>query len=247
MDSLHGARYFTKIDLRSGYHQIRVAENDVAKTAFRSRYGHYEFRVLPFGLTNAPATFMNLMNDVFRPLLNKCVVVYLDDILVYSKNLEEHHEQLRQVLDLLRKHKLYAKISKCDFAKTSVEFLGHVVSADGLAVDPHKIETIRSWTPPTNLKQLQSFLGLANYYRTFIKGFSKIAAPMTHLLSKDNPYVWADEQQAAFKALKMALTTTPVLALPDPDLPFTVITDASDVAISAVQPRSRPRHATHCI
>ena len=177
---------------------------------------------------------MTLMNDVFRPLLDDCVVVYLDDILVYSKSLEEHTEHLRQVLLLLQKHKLYGKLSKCEFAKSSVDFLGHVVSEEGLATDPHKIDAVRYWNQPTNLKELQSFLGLTNYYKKFVKDYSKITCPLTDLLSPKKPYKWTDRQQEAFETLKIAMTTAPVLALPDPNLPFIVTTDASDKAIATV-------------
>ena len=148
LDRLQGAKFFTKIDLRQGYHQIRIKDADVEKTAFRTRYGHYEYLVLPFGLTNAPATFMGLMNEVFRPLLDKSVVIYLDDILIYSRSWEDHQRHIAEVLDRLRAHQLYAKISKCEFGKSKVEFLGHIVSNDGVAVDNRKIEAIQSWPPP---------------------------------------------------------------------------------------------------
>jgi hypothetical protein len=233
-DQLHGAQVFSKIDLRSGYHQIRINGEDVYKTAFRTRYGHFEFRVLPFGLTNAPATFMRLMNDIMRPLLDKCVVVFLDDILVFSRSQEEHQEHLRQVLGILREHKLYARMSKCEFGKRSVEFLGHIVSAEGIHTEPSKIEKVKDWPTPTSIKELHSFLGMASYYRRFIKGHSKITAPLTHLLKKDVPFIWTNTEQQAFDTLKHALVTAPVMCTPRPDLPFTVTTDASDLAVGAV-------------
>jgi len=233
-DRLTGAKYFTKIDLYSGYHQVRIREEDVPKTAFRTRYGHFEFLVLPFGLTNAPATFMTLMNDIFREFLDKFVVVYLDDILVYSKTKEEHYKHLHQVLNTLRKHKLYAKISKCELFQTKVEYLGHYISDQGISVDERKVVAIKNWNIPTNLTELRSFLGLANYYRKFVLNYSTIASPLTQLLHKDQPYVWGELQQVAFNEIKERLTSTPVLLIPNPELPFTVTTDASDLAIGAV-------------
>ena len=180
-DQLHGAAVFSKIDLRTGYHQLRIKKEDVQKTAFRSRYGHYEFTVMPFGLTNAPAAFMDLMNRVFRPYIDKFVVVFIDDILIYSKNEKEHEEHLRIVLETLREQQLYAKLKKCDFWMKNILFLGHVISEKGIAVDPEKIEAVISWKAPRNVTEIKSFLGLAGYYRRFIEGFSKIAKPMTGL------------------------------------------------------------------
>lgn len=233
LDRLHGAKCFTKLDLRSGYHQVRIAAGDEHKTAFRTRYGHYEFLVMPFGLTNAPATFMHLMQDIFRPLLDKFVIVFLDDILIYSKNKKEHKEHVRQVLELLRKNKLYAKSSKCEFFQDKISFLGHVVSGDGISMEEGKVKAIHEWPVPSNITELRSFLGLAGYYRKFVKGFSRIAAPMTTLLHKDTPYTWTAEQQQAFDALKHTVTSAPVLLSPDMSLPFTVFTDASGYAIGA--------------
>jgi hypothetical protein len=233
-DQVCGAKVFSSIDLRQGYHQIRIKEQDVHKTAFHTRYGHYEFRVLPFGLTNAPAVFMRLMNDVMRPLLDKCVVVFIDDILVYSSNHEEHQQHLRQVLERLREHRLYAKRSKCEFGKSSVTFLGHVLSADGIHTEPNKIRAIESWPAPANVEELRSFLGLASYYRRFIAGHAQITVPLTRLLKKDVPFTWGADEQTAFERLKKALITAPVLRSPDPDLPYVVTTDASDFAVGAV-------------
>ena len=168
-DQLQGSRVYSKIDLRSGYHQLKVRENDVSKTAFRTRYGHYEFLVMPFGLTNALVAFMNLMNMVFSPYLDKFVIVFIDDILVYSSSLEEHAEHLRTVLHILRERQLYAKFSKFQFWLDKVAFLGHVISAKGISVDPQKIEAIVNWKPPTNVSKVRSFLGLAGYYRKFVE------------------------------------------------------------------------------
>ncbi len=234
MDRLIGAQYFTKIDLYSGYHQIRIKDEDIHKTAFKTRYGHYEFLVLPFGLTNAPATFMTLMNDIFREYLDQFVVVYLDDILIYSRTREEHVEHVQKVLEILQQHKLYAKISKCEFFKRQVEYLGHFISKDGISVDERKVIAIKNWPIPCSITEVRSFLGLASYYRKFVKGFSTIAAPLTLLLHKDQPYKWDNSQQVAFDELKRLLTSTPVLLLPDPTKPFIVTTDASDIAIGAV-------------
>ncbi len=232
-DRLRGAKWFSSIDLYSGYHQVRIHPEDVPKTAFRTRYGHYEFCVLPFGLTNAPATFMNLMNDVLRPHLDSSVVVFIDDILIYSKTKEEHDKHVRQVLDLLRQHKLYAKRSKCKMYRQSVEFLGHVVSERGIEMDPSKVQAVSEWPVPGSAKDIRCFLGLAGYYRRFIRGFSAIAAPISELLKEEHKFEWTAQQQQSFDQLKQALTTGPVLILPDPDLPYVVCTDASGIAVGA--------------
>ena len=181
-DQLKGASIFSKIDLRSGYHQLRIKDADVHKTAFKTRYGHYEFLVMPFGLTNAPAAFMDLMNRVFRPYVDRFVIVFIDDILVYSKDRESHVTHLQVVLETLRKERLYAKLSKCEFWMNEVSFLGHIVSKEGIRVDPKKLEVVVEWKPPRNVTEVRSFLGLAGYYRRFVKGFSMTAAPMTRLL-----------------------------------------------------------------
>jgi Reverse transcriptase (RNA-dependent DNA polymerase) len=164
MDRLQGATVFSKMDLRSGYHQIRISEDDIHKTAFRTRYGLYEFQVLPFGLTNAPATFMTLMNDVFREELDCCVIIYLDDLLIFSKDPHQHAIDLEKILAKLRAEKLYAKLSKCEFFKSEVAFLGHVVSAEGIKVDPSKVKSIVEWPALTCVNDIQSFLGLVNFY-----------------------------------------------------------------------------------
>jgi hypothetical protein len=234
LDQLAGATIFSKLDLRSGYHQVRIAEEDVHKTAFQCRYGHYEYLVMPFGLTNAPATFMSLMNDVLRPLLDRCVLPYLDDILVYSKNLDDHLRDLREVLELLRQHQLYAKASKCEFGKTKVEFLGHVITDRGITVDPSKIRAVQEWPEPKNTSELRSFLGLAGFYMRFVEGFSDTAKPLTDLTGKNTPFVWGEEQFKAFSNLKKKLAQAPVLVNPDPDLPYILHTDASDAATGAV-------------
>jgi Reverse transcriptase (RNA-dependent DNA polymerase) len=171
-DQLRGSSVYSKIDLRTGYHQMRIRPKDVEKTAFRTRYGHYKYLVMPFGLTNAPAAFMDLMNRIFRDLLDSTVVVFIDDILVYSGSYEEHSEHLRVVLQRLRDHKLYAKLSKCEFWSDQVSFLGHVISGEGVAVDPEKVRAVMEWSQPKNISEIRSFLGMAGYYRRFISGFS---------------------------------------------------------------------------
>jgi hypothetical protein len=191
-DQLQGAAYFSKIDLRSGYHQLRVRDSDVQKTAFQTRYGHYEFLVMPFGLTNAPAVFMALMNKVFAQYLDHSAVVFIDDVLVYSKSREDHEEHLRTSLQLLRDNQLYAKLSKCEFWLEQVAFLGHIISKEGLAVNPAKIEAVVDWKRPSSVTEIRSFLVLAGYYRRFVQGFSSIAAPLTTLTRKNVPFVWTE-------------------------------------------------------
>jgi hypothetical protein len=214
-DQLRGVCVFSKIDLCSGYHQLKIQNLDIPKMAFITRYGLYEYTIMSFGLTNAPAYFMYLMNKVFMEYLDKFVVVFIDDILVFSKNEEEHAEHLRLVLQKLREHKLYAKRSKCEFWLKEVSFLVHVVSNGGISVDPSKVRDVLNWKPPTNVGEIRSFLGLAGYYRRFIEGFSKLAKPMTALLKKNARFVWSEKCQANFEELKKRLTTAPVLILLD--------------------------------
>ena len=233
-DRLQGAKYFSKIDLRSGYHQIRIDPEDVPKTAFRTRYGHYEFLVLPFGLTNAPATFMHLMHQTFRKFLDEFVLVFLDDILIFSNTLEEHERHVKQVLEVLRKEKLYAKESKCEFFKDEVEFLGHIVGRNGIRMMQDKVEAVRAWPVPARVTDVRAFLGTAGYYRKFIKDFSKTSTPLSELTKDDVKFEWGAKQQSAFQQLKDAIVEGPVLILPDPKLPFVVHTDASGYAVGAV-------------
>ena len=236
-DRLAGAKYFSKFDLRSGFWQILLAAEDRAKTAFRTRYGLFEWTVLPMGLTNAPATFQTLMNTTFREFLDKCVLVFLDDIVVYSKTLEDHERDVRAVLQRLRDAGLCAKESKCELFKFEIEFLGHHVGRNGLRVMPDKVEAVRRWQVPSNATELRGFLGLAGYYRRFVQGFSEIAAPL-HALTQTKPgtppFQWSEKAQLAFDTLKQRLQQAPVLALPDPDKPYVVHTDASDFATGAV-------------
>ncbi|CAN6677113.1 unnamed protein product [Malus baccata var. baccata] len=230
-DQLGKARYFTKSDLRSGYYQVRIAPGDESKTAMVTRYGSFEYKVMPSCLTNAPATFCTLMNKVFHHYLDKFVVVYIDDIVVYIKTLEEHVKHLHIVLKTLREHELYVKKEKCSFATKEVEFLGHKIKEGKLMMEKGKIKAIQEWEPPTKVPTLRSFLGLANYYRRFIKGYSAIAAPLTDLLKKNKAWEWTDRCQEAFERLKKALMEEPVLRLPDLSKPFELHTDASNFAI----------------
>jgi hypothetical protein len=233
-DQLIGARVFSKIDLRSGYHQIRIRPEDIPKTAFTTRYGLFEYLVMSFGLTNAPAHFTYLMNSVFMLELDKFVVVFIDDILIYSKNEEEHAQHLRIVLTRLREHQLYAKFSKCTFWMEEIQFLGHVLSANGIAVDPSKVKGILEWKPPTTVHQVRSFLGLAGYYRRFIPDFSKLVKPIISLLKNDTKFNWSSRCNEALEQLKVLLTTAPVLAQPDIEKPFDVYCDASSSGLGCV-------------
>ena len=199
-DQLKGAGVFLKIDLRSGYHQLRIKDADVNKTVFRTRYGHYEFLVMPFGFTNAPTAFMGLMNCVFRSFLDRFIVVFIDDILMYSKDREDHDTHLRVVLETLRKEQLYAKMSKCEFWLKEVSFLGHIVSEEGMRVDPRKIEVILKWKPPRSVTEVHSSLGLASYYKRFVKGFLMTAALMTRLLQKNVRFEWNESVKLVLKS-----------------------------------------------
>ncbi|CAA0811007.1 Uncharacterized mitochondrial protein AtMg00860, partial [Striga hermonthica] len=233
-DQLRGACVFSKIYLRSDYHQLKIKESDIAKTAFRTRYGHYEFVVMPFGLSNAPAVFMDLMNRIFHPYLDQFVIVFIDDILIYSKSQKEHEEHLRVVLETLRREKLYAKFSKCEFWLQRVSFLGHVITQAGIEVDPSKVAAVQNWSTPRSPSEVRSFLGLPGYYRRFIEGFSKIALPLSQLTRKSVKFEWTDRCEASFMELKWRLTSAPVLTIPDPSWSFTIFSDASRQGLGCV-------------
>jgi hypothetical protein len=232
-DELHGARFFSKLDLWSGYHQVRVHPDDVEKMAFCTHHGHFEFFVMPFGLTNAPATFQELMNLVLQPFLRRCVLVFFDDILVYNNSWTEHLQHLSAILDVLQSHRLHVKQSKCSFATETVSYLGHVISADGVAMDRTKVDAMYSWSVPASTRALRGFLGLTGYYRRFIKDFGAVAAPLTQLLKK-NAFLWSDAATTAFEAMKKALTEAPVLHLPDFSQEFVVDCDASGSGFGAI-------------
>ena len=234
LDRLRTGRVFSKIDLRGAYNLVRIRPGDEWKTAFRTRYGLFEYRVMPFGLTNAPAVFQHMMNDIFREYLDQFMVAYLDDILIYSPDLDTHAQHVRLVLTKLREYGLYAKYEKCVFEQPSVEFLGYIITCDGISMDQRKVAAIQEWQPPTRVRDVQSFLGFANFYRRFIKGFSSIVQPLVALTRKDRPFTWTSAEQTAFVSLKSAFMTAPVLLHPNPTKPFIVETDASDFAIGAI-------------
>ncbi|GJT47142.1 reverse transcriptase domain-containing protein [Tanacetum coccineum] len=213
---------------------LRVHDDDISKTLFRTRYGHFKFTVMPFGLTNAPAVLMDLMNRVCKPYLDKFVIVFIDDILIYSKTKEDHENHLRLMLDLIRKEKLYAKFSKCEFWLQEVHFLRHLVNHEGIHMDPSKIKAMKSWKAPTTPSEVRSFLGLAGYYRRFIENFSKIAKPFTSLTQKNQKYEWGEKQEKAFQTLKDNLCNAPILSLPDGVEDFVVYCDASNQGLGCV-------------
>ncbi|XP_025625640.1 uncharacterized protein [Arachis hypogaea] len=230
LDELFGANIFSKLDLRSGFHQILVNPDDRFKTAFRTHQGLYEWLVMPFGLTNAPATFQSLMNEVFKPYLQKFMLVFFDDILIYSDGFTKHLEHLEVVLKLLQQKSLFAKLSKCIFGSSEVDYLGHTIRGGGVHMEMAKVQAVMDWPQPTNIKQLRGFLGLTRYYRRFIKGYASLAFPLTDLLKKDD-FVWSTEASKAFTQLQKAICSKPVLQLPNFDLPFEVETDASGLGI----------------
>ncbi|KAK8936851.1 hypothetical protein KSP39_PZI012537 [Platanthera zijinensis] len=233
-DQLKGSTVFSKIDLRSGYHQLKIKESDIPRTAFRTRYGNFEFLVMSFGLTNVHSALMDMMNRVFREYLDKFIIVFIDDILVYFKTREEHATHLRLTLSTLRQHQLYAKLVKCEFWLDRVAFMRHVISSDGLSVDPAKISAVMDWKQPSTPTEIRSFLGLAGYYRCFVKDFSSLDAPLINLTQKLVKFEWSDQCEQAFSELKQRLCSASVLALPSKGLDFSVYTDASGVGLRCV-------------
>lgn len=234
LDELAGASWFTKLDFRYGYHQIRMADGEEANIAFRTHSGLFEFLVMPFGLTNAPATFRSLMNKIFAALLRKGVLVFMDDTLIYSDTLEKHIDLLQQVFAILHKHQFFIKLSKCSFAQRRIEYLGHVISDKGVSTELSKVEAVQSWQTPKDLKQLRGFLGLTRYYRRFIQHYGLISKTLTDLLKKGTTFQWTPTTATAFQVLKQKLTQAPVLALPNFSKQFVLETDASDLGIGAV-------------
>ena len=228
------ARSFTKLDLRGAYNLVRIADGVEWKTEFRTRYGSYKFLVMHYGLTNAPASFQRFMNDIFKDMLDVCVVIYLDDILIYSDNPAEHDNHVREVLRRLRLNNLYAKVEKCEFGVETTNFLGFIVSPNGLQMDESKVQTIRDWPTPRKVKEVQSFLGFANFYRRFIANYSDMTVPLTRLTRKNAPWSWTPACEEAFGLLKGSFSSAPILHHFDPTLPPVVETDASDYAIAGI-------------
>lgn len=233
-EELRGANWFTTLDLRSGFHQILVHPDDQFKTAFQTHHGHFEYIVMPYGLTGAPATFQAIMYHILAPLLRKCVVVFIDDIIIYSKTYVVHVHHVKQVFQLLQQHQFKVKLSKCSFAQQQLYYLGHVLSPNGVSTDPSKLAIIQNWPSPTNTKELKRILGLAGYYRRFVRNFGMIAQPLNDLLKKNTLFIWTEATEHAFLLLKQSLISAPVLTLPNFNEPFVVETDASDYGIGAV-------------
>ncbi|CAM4706099.1 unnamed protein product [Leuciscus chuanchicus] len=235
LEQLRSAKIFTKLDLRSAYNLVRIREGDEWKTAFITPAGHYEYRVMPFGLSNSPAIFQGFMNEIFRDMLHRFVIIYIDDILIYSSNLDEHILQVKKVLQRLREYQLYLKLEKCEFHRESMHFLGYVIRPDGISIDQSKVEAVINWPKAQTLKELQRFLGFANFYRRFIRDYSKICVPVTSMVKKGiKRLTWSTEACQAFETLKEAFSSAPMLSHPDPELPFLVEVDASTNGVGAV-------------
>lgn len=234
LDRFGSAKIFTKIDLRGAYNLVRMKQGDEYKTAFRCQFGHFEYKVMPFGLTNAPAVFQSMMFDIFRDILDIYVVVYLDDILIFSENIDKHRSHVSEVLQRLSDNHLYAKLSKCIFETNSVDFLGFVVSDKGINMAGDKVEAIKIWNAPKTQKDVMSFLGFTNFYRRFIRNYSRLALPLTSLLKKGVPFAWTPECENSFQNFKLIFTSDSFLFHVDPALPFLLETDASDFAIGSV-------------
>jgi len=211
LDAPRKARIYSKIDLKSAYHLVRIAKGDEWKTAFHIRYGSFKWLVMPFGLSNAPSAFQRFINDIFSDLLDVSVVIYLDDILIYSDNMDDHKKHVKEVLRRLRENRLYASPTKCVFHQNRIEFLGFVLGVNGLRMDESKIQTIQEWPTPHRVKDIQSFLGFANFYRRFINNYAEVTSSLTRLTRKNEPWTWTTDYQAAFDNLKEAFTTAPIL------------------------------------
>ncbi|KAI2647134.1 Transposon Tf2-6 polyprotein [Labeo rohita] len=249
LEQLRSARFYTKLDLRSAYNLIRIRKGDEWKTAFSTTSGHYEYRVMPFGLANSPSYFQAFVNDVFRDLLNRWVIVYIDDILIYSNTFADHVQHVRTVLQRLIQHKLYAKEEKCQFHQESVAFLGYVISPEGVAMDESKVNAVCNWPLPKTLKELQRFLGFSNFYRRFIRNFSTVAAPLTAMVKRGNTRLnWSPDALRAFQDLRQRFTTAPILHHPDPQQPFIIEVDASSTGVGAVlsQRQGQPSKTYPC-
>jgi len=234
IDQLSNATVYTKLDIRDAYYNLRITAGDEWKTVFRTRYGLFEYCVLPFRLTNAPASFQRLMNEIQSEYLDIFCMAYLHDILIFSQNEEDHRKHVRTILERVKETGLTLKASKCEFHTGEIEYLGYVISPQGLRMDEEKIRTIKDWKEPTNIKGIQSFLGFANFYRRFIQDYSQITTPFTRLTRKEVEWEWGDEQQVAFEAFKTAMMTEPILQHFDPERPVTVETDTSDYAIGGI-------------
>jgi hypothetical protein len=234
LDQLKNVLYFTKLDLHSGYHQIRVTEHDAWKTAFKTKQGLFEWLVISFGICNALTTFVHVMNDVFRPFLDDFVIGYLDDILIFSRTWDEHVRHVKQVLDTLQREKLYVKLSKCEFGKTALVYLRHIVGGGQLKIDPSKIDVIVNWPDPKSVTKIQSFLGAVQYWRRFISNFSFIATPLHALTNVKNTFQWGGKQQKDFDTLKEKISTAPVLALLNLQQPFEIKIDVNGYAMGVV-------------
>ena len=231
LDQLKEEFFFIKLDLQSGYHQVRIAESDIWKTAFKTKQGLFEWLVMPSGLCNAPKNFMRVMDNVLQPFIDEFFIVYLDDILIFSKTREDHVLHVNKVLDILKKEKLFLKKSKCEFGKNSLVYLGHIVGGGELRIDPYKVESIVNWPTPKTVTKVISFLGAAQYWRKFIANFYAITALMHVVTSANKGFQWGGKQQEYFEALKYKISSAPVLSLPNLRQPFEIQTDASDYAM----------------
>ncbi|KAF8749465.1 hypothetical protein RHS01_09965 [Rhizoctonia solani] len=247
MAKLQNAKLFAKLDLQWGYNNVRIKEGNEWKTAFRTKYGLFKYLVMPFGLSNAPAAFQHFMNDLFRDLIDVTVVIYLDNILIFSEKPEDHLAHIREVLSQLMKNQLFCKLSKCHFHVTTVDYLGIVISPAGFSMDQKKIKAVMSWPQPKTVKQVQAFLGFVNYLRCFIPNFSLVALPLHNLTKKESPWSWGSLEEAAFQELKLLVTQLPVLIHSNPKLPYYLETDASGVAMGAILSQQGADNQLHLV